>query len=270
MPGRRIEVQVQTSTAAGSPTETQATSPASAPRRSLRTDEFLLALIAGFGLSLGCALALTQANAGALTNLVLPPLLGLLVGATLYSLLRKRAREGEAQQTPSNRQVRAQSRRVRAKCRSLQREARRAGGVFGDLQWQARELAGQAAKLADLIIALRRAAQDVRTGLGDNPLVPPGVSASATDEVLRRELDAAKATQDHLGALIAENSRHQQVCLTQLERIEDLVDVARLEASSPVEPTSVSGADEYNIVEEVEMELQAAREALDRVQQLEA
>lgn len=68
--------------------------------------------------------------------------------------------------------------------------------------------------------------------------------------------------------LAEENSRDQQLCLTQLERIEDLVDAARLEVPQSLEP-AIADSTRATIVDELETELQAAREALAQIQQAE-
>jgi len=70
------------------------------------------------------------------------------------------------------------------------------------------------------------------------------------------------------GVLAEENSRHQQLCLAQLERIEGLVDAARLEVSQPLEP-AIADSTRATIVDELETELQAVREALAQIQQAE-
>jgi hypothetical protein len=268
-PGRRIYVEGAQAEPRAVRDQARAVAPPAAPARGMRTDEFVLALVAGFGLALACSLALTLTGAGATTGLVLPPLLGLIVGAVVYSLLRKRLALAEPEGPPTDREVRRQARRIRGKCRSLSREAVRAGGVFHDVEWQARELADHTARLARLLTTLRRAARDIQRGLAGNPSLPRGVSGRPDDEVLRRQLDAARAAQDRLEGLVQHNSRHQQLCLTQLERIEDLVDAARLEVSQPLE-AAVADSTQRTIVDDLETELQAAREALAQVQQTEA
>lgn len=265
---RRIEIKTADSEEEEPSEEARVTETKPAGVHGFGAGEVTLALFAGFGLALACGLALTGAAVGSTTNLVLILLLWLFGGATVYSLARRRAQQAAPGETPPDREVRAQAKRIKAKCRGLRREARRVGGVFGELEWQATELADQARELSKLLLNLRRAARDVHRALG-NPPLPRGVSGDSSDDVLQREFEAAQATEERLETLVAQNSRHQQVCLAQLERIEDLVDVARLEVSQPLEPAGVSSA-QGAIVEEVETELQAAREALEQVQQIEA
>jgi len=190
-------------------------------------------------------------------------------GASVFALFRRVMHSREQDEVPPSREVKAQVRRIKSKCRGLSRQARRVGGVFDDLSWQAPELSEQANELYRLLLTLRKAARDVQRNMAENPVVPRGVSSEANDEAIRREVDAARVVQERLVSLVAQNSRRQQICLAQIERIEDLVDAARLEITQPVDVTGAAPA-QTTVVDEVETGLEAARRALEEVARTEA
>lgn len=172
-------------------------------------------------------------------------------------------------QAITDRAVRAQVRRIRGKCARLVRVASRSAGPYSDLTRLAPELAEHARRLGDCVIALRAAAREVQADMSAGPSpIPPG--ASSLDPALQQEYAAAVATQERLSAALAENANQQQLLLTRLERIEDLVDTARLEASRPSAPPATAvapGLDRpASVVEEVDGELQAARRALEELE----
>ncbi len=169
----------------------------------------------------------------------------------------------------TDRQIRARLRRIARNCSHLRSEARKAGGVFENLEWQAPELADRASELATLLLKLRRTVRDVQRGKLPRPSPPGGVSPHGADHVLREELDAGQAAQERLDILIQHNLRSQQICLTQLERIDDLVSAALLEVATPIEITA-AGVPQRSIVNDVEDELAAAQQALAKVSQHQA
>ena len=195
-------------------------------------------------------------------------------GAAIFYMVRQAAPPGVARHVVavsslSDGAIRAQAKRIAAKCRRMRRAAARAGGPYRDLAGLADDLARQAGRLAEQVVRLRRAARDVRRDLAENPIIPPGMSPDHPDPVLQQEFQAARATQQRLQDIIARNAMLQGVSLTRLERIEDLVDTARLEVSAPP-LAAVPGRETGGIVEEAETELQAARAAIEEVEQLEA
>ncbi len=230
--------------------------------------DLTLLVMAGIGLVLSAGLILTGRAGASTTNTVLTALLGLLGGGGIAALLRRWSRAATPPDKPSDRQVRAQVKRIRGKCKRLSREAQTAGGVYSDLSWHAPEMSRHAGELADLVLRLRRAVRDTRRQSG-NPTLPPDAVPDVSDERLLREYRAAIEAQQRLDALIAGNRRHQRACLAQLERIEDLVDTARLEVATPVPLVPVS-TDEPTIIDDVETELAACRRALEEIEQIEA
>jgi hypothetical protein len=190
----------------------------------------------------------------------------------LYALLSTRARGGlrgwrEARRAVAAQaatgvvdEVRAQVARIEEKARKLQREARKLA-PYGDLASQAPELAAQARKLAGQVARLRKAAAE--TAL-NRPLpdLPSGPADLPETGQLNEEYKAAQAAQHRLEELLAANVAQQQLCLARLERIEDLLDGARLEVSRP-EGLNLDGtAPRASIVDDMETELRAAREAV--------
>ncbi len=80
-------------------------------------------------------------------------------GASVFALFRRFMHSREQDEVPPSREVKAQVRRIKSKCRGLSRQARRVGGVFDDLSWQAPELSEQANELYRLLLTLRKAAR---------------------------------------------------------------------------------------------------------------
>jgi hypothetical protein len=229
----------------------------------LTVGEVLMALAAGLGLALASGLALQGTVVAEPARVVLPALAGLLAGGSVYAVFRRRAAR-RAAGPATDRQVRAQIRRVRVKCGRLARQAGRVGGVFENLSWQAPLLAEQARELGDALLALRRAEREAkREDAGD--ALGTVTEHHSDSEAMREELDAARRSQQRLEAMVERNRRQQRRCLMQLERIEDLVDGTRLEITTPL-PVAESAGGEESIVTEVETEMQAAREALAEVQ----
>lgn len=163
----------------------------------------------------------------------------------------------------SDRDLQAQARRIRAKCGRLRREALKAGGVYSSMSIQAGELAEQAESLARTVADLRRAAREIGARVGGNPVLPPGVPESCPDGALMDEIQAAQQAQARLDALMAENQQRVLTCIAQMERIEDLVDAARLEVLSP--QLRKGPGERPEIAQQVEAEMRASRYALDEV-----
>ncbi len=202
---------------------------------------------------------------GAVINGLMSLVAGVFGGTTSPSAHTETAASREL----TDRQLRARVRRIGRNCNRLRSEARKAGGVFENLGWQAPELADRASELAGLLLKLRRTVRNVQRGKLPRPSPPGGVSRDDADRVLREELDAGEAAQERLDALIQHNLRSQQICLTQLERIDDLVAAALLEVAAPIEITA-AGTPQRSIVNEVEDELAAAQQALAQVSQHQA
>ncbi|HCA45935.1 MAG TPA: hypothetical protein DEP45_00890 [Armatimonadetes bacterium] len=107
-------------------------------------------------------------------------------------------------------------------------------------------------------------AREVRREFG-NPARPDGVPHDADGPEALAALQAAQEAQKRLDALLARNRDGQHRCLAEIERIEDILDVARLEIACPP-GASVTERTPERIVQEVETELEAAKRALAQVQ----
>ncbi|MGI5818400.1 MAG: hypothetical protein ACOX9R_09920 [Armatimonadota bacterium] len=211
----------------------------------------ILAVLAGLALASGANVALGGLNLSPMAGRFLPMLTGAGVGVGVYAALKRWVMPPLDDEQPPAKQVRGQIARIRRKSRELSREAERAGGVFSGLDTQAERLASEASELADRLFDLRRVAGDARKALG-NPTRPAHAS-TASDAPQR------------LDELLARNRAAQHQCLAQIERIEDLLDVARLEIACPDQGAPADAARE-ELVREVETELEAARRALAEVQ----
>lgn len=202
-----------------------------------------LAVLSGFVLALGANVGLSGLNLPPIAQTILPPLTGAVAGIGVFAALKRWVMAPIDGEKPPAKQVRAQIGRIKRKARDLRREATDAGGVFNGLDAQADRLAEEAEELSDRLFELRRVAGDVRAKIGRGD--PPG---------------------QRVDALLSRNRAAQQQCLRQIERIEDLLDVARLEIACPDESLPADRGRE-ELVQEVETELEAARRALREVQQ---
>lgn len=244
---------------------------ATAPRREeedaeVRGRELALMIMASLGLagSAGMFLSGQAASSGPLAAMT--AVLAGLCGGSLVALLLRRRSARAPEERPTDREVRAQLKRIRGKCARLTREARATGGLFSDLSWHAPSMAQRAQELTELVLRLRRATRATRRAA--NPTLPGDAVADASDESLAREYRATLDAQVRLDRLLAENLRHQRACLAQLERIEDLLDAARLEVASPASAGAQLDSDR-TIVADVEAELEASRRALQEIERSE-
>jgi len=224
----------------------------------------VLAVLAGLALALGVNVGLGGLRLAPLANTLLPMLAGAGVGLGVYAALKRWVMPPIDEEKPPSRQVRAQIGRVRHKARDLAREAKAAGGVFSDLDYQAERLAREASELADRLYDLRRIARDARREMG-NPARPDGIPHDATAPEVQSAVRRAQEAQQRLDDLLARNRNAQHQCLAQIERIEDMLDVARLEVACP-DATPAPDHSPDRLVREVETELEAARRALAEVQ----
>jgi hypothetical protein len=179
----------------------------------------------------------------------------------------RRARNPEREEPPtqfghSDRQVRAQAKRIRGKCKRLRREAKKVGGVYANLTWHSDEMRRRAEELADAVIRLRDGLREIERS--SNPTLPPGASPEEEDERLRSEYDAVRKAQARLDSVVERNRQRERICLAQLERIEDLVDAARLELTHPATDQALNGT-AGSVAEELETELELSRQALREV-----
>jgi len=246
--------------------EQQAHEPAE--KRPAVKGELGLSLVAGFAIASAFGLALVGVTGNSTALALLSLSLVLFGGLAIANLLRTRAKHGTGDGTPTDTEVRRRARRIGGKCARLRREAAKAGGIFDDLQWQATEMGAQARELSKAIITLRRAARDVGRGVRGAPNAPRVVMSGEGDERLHQEYEAAWAAQERLDDLLRANLRRRRICLTQIERIEDLVDAARLQVSQPPEDAEAPACAPVDLLTEVEDGLQASREALAQVQQV--
>lgn len=233
-------------------------------RRSSDAGTVALAVIAGLVLAALASVGLGGLNLSPLATRLLPTGVGAVVGVGVYAALRRWVMAPIDDEKPPAKQVRKQIARIRSKARKLGREGTKAGGVFAGLDVQADRLAAEASELADRLLDLRRIARDVRREFG-NPAKSDGVPPDAPDPRVRSALREAQEAQKRLDTLLSRNRAAQQQCLAQIERIEDLLDVARLEIACPDESVPADPSRE-ELVREVETELEAARRALEEVQ----
>jgi hypothetical protein len=164
--------------------------------------------------------------------------------------------------------VREQVLRIEAKGARLRHAAGRDRGPYADLVRQLPELIRHAHALAERIARLAAVREQVTRGhrpQGHAPAEGAEPTAAAPAQV-REEMEATAAAEHHLEELLTENQAQQHLCLTRLQRVEDLLDSAFLEltqhpaGASPIAPSE-------GIVQEMESELAAAREALQEVEQ---
>lgn len=242
--GRAVPVDVQT------PDERREASEEGTEQPS--TGVAAVAVIAGLLLAVAASVGLGQTSLSPLLSAVLPPVIGGVVGLGTYGILNRYVMPPPPGEKPPSREVRAQTGRIRRKAAKVRREAAETGGVFGDLEWQSGELADRAGELCERLMELRRVAREVRREMG-------GADGHDADEA------AASSAQKRLDALMTRNRDAQRRCLSQLERIEDLLDIARLELACPADGSHVE-EQQTTIVREFETELTAARQALDEVQ----
>ncbi len=189
------------------------------------------------------------------------------LGSFLY--MRKRAHDALTPseqpmiQVADTRAVRQQVACIRTKSRNLQQAARQAGAPFGDLERLAEEMLDQAERLAAQVFKLRKAADDVRRDAGKNPRLLTTIRQDVEAPELQGEYRAAQEAQSRVDQMLAANEAQQALCLARIERIEALLDTARLELLRPVDsPTDTTTYGSRGIVEEVETELDLTREAL--------
>jgi signal transduction histidine kinase len=169
------------------------------------------------------------------------------------------------EETPPAREVRRQVKRIRRKARELRSEAERAGAVYNGLDTKSELLAADASELAERLFMLRGVARDVRREFG-NPARPDGVPHESPDPQVQGAVQKAQQAQKRLDELLSRNRSAQHRCLAQIERIEDLLDMARLEIACP-EDSAPADTGREELVQEVETELEAARRAIEEVQQ---
>ncbi len=217
------------------------------------------AVAAGLALALGANAGVSALNLPPLANTLLPPLAGAVSGLGVYAALRRWVMPPIDDWEPSSYEVRSQVKRIRGKARKLANEASEAGGVFNGLDDQAGRLAEEASQLAQRVFELRRIARDVRQKM-DEAASDSGASAPDATSSPNQVPD----TGQRLRELLGRNHAAQERCLAQIARIEDLLDVARLEVVCPEESPRPDPARE-ELVQEVETELEAARRALEEV-----
>ncbi len=238
------------------------TRPAEERQRGIGT--VTVAVLGGLLLALGANVGLSALHLPPMASTLLPALAGAGVGVGIYATLNRWVIPPIEHEKPPARQVRAQLGRIKRKAKSLSREAAAAGGVFGDLGYQADRLTREASALCDRLFELRGIARDARREFG-NPPQPDAVPAEPESPEAWVALHAAQEAQRRLDELLARNRAMQQQCLVGIERIEDVLDVARLEIACPEGAATAERAPE-RLVQEVETELEAARRALAEVQ----
>lgn len=236
--------------------------PKQKPQR--HTGTTAIAVLSGLALALAANVGLSGLRLPPFATTILPPLTGAIAGLGVYAALKRWVMPPIDEEKPPAREVREQIGRIRRKARDLQREATRAGGVFSSLDTKAELLSREAQELADRLFDLRRVARDVRREFG-NPARPLGVPQDASAPEVQSALRQAQEAQKRLDDLLSRNRAAQHQCLAQIERIEDLLDVARLEVACPDDSMPVDRGRE-ELVQEVETELVAARRALEEVQ----
>jgi len=165
-------------------------------------------------------------------------------------------------------EIRAQLDCIRTKCHQLQQAAQKAGAPYGDLVRLAGEMERQAERIAERVLQLRAAAADVRRDVGRNPSLLTTIHEDVDAPELQDEYRAAQEAQRRVDQMLAHNEAQQALCLARIERIEALLDTARLELLRPVDSATDPGTyGSRGIIEEVEDELRVTREALREAEQ---
>ena len=244
------------------PQPRQDTRPAEQTQRSIGTAA--VAVVGGSLLALGANLGLSRLNLPPTASTLLPALAGAGVGVGIYAMLSRFVMPPVDDDKPPTRAVREQLGRIKRKAKSLAREASASGGVYSDLHYQADRLCREALALGERLFELRRVARAARREFG-NPARPAGIPRDVDGPQALAALQAAQEAQKRLDELLARNRDGQHQCLAEIERIEDVLDVARLEIACPLGASATDRAPE-RIVQEVETELEAAKRALAEVQ----
>jgi hypothetical protein len=243
------------------PQPRQDTRPAEQTQRSIGTAT--VAVVGGSLLALGANLGLSRLNLPPTASTLLPALAGAGVGVGIYAMLSRFVMPPVDDDKPPTRAVREQLGRIKRKAKSLAREAS-ASGVYSDLHYQADRLCKEALALGERLFELRRVAREARREFG-NPARPDGIPHDVDGPQALAALQAAQEAQKRLDELLARNRDGQHQCVAEIERIEDVIDVARLEIACPPGASTTDRAPE-RIVQEVETELEAAKRALAEVQ----
>lgn len=215
-----------------------------------RVGASVLAILVGLVLTVFASITLGRLGMPRVADLLLPPLIGGVLGLGAHALLRRSLVSPDPGEWPPPREIRTQVSRIRRKASSLAKEASAAGGVFNDLNRHAGEMSRRAGDLADRVFELRRVAREVSRDF----------ARAHTESAPGAEPDAAHARFEEL---LMRNRRSQERCLDQLERIERLLDLARLEISCP--DHEGEERDPAEVARDFEHELEAARQALEEV-----
>jgi len=228
-------------------------------------------LVVGGAIGVGLGAAANSEELAA----ILAPLLGTTGAVISAATALRRARadwdlECGGVRLANSRTIRKLLRRIRAQCRQLRASARWAGAPYRRIRHLADDLEEQAAWLARRVIRLRRVATQVRRnarkihGRLAKTLGPTG------SPQVREEFSATREAQQRLAHQIADNEAQQAVCLARMERIAALLDTARLELLRPVDSAAEMGTyRNRSIMEAVETELRATRDAVREVEQTE-
>ena len=256
------QAQVAPGAAPQPPQPRQDTRPAEQTQRSIGTAT--VAVVGGSLLALAANIGLSRLNLSPTASTLLPALAGAGVGVGIYAMLSRFVMPPVDDDKPPTRAVREQLTRIKRKAKSLAREASASGGVYSDLHYQADRLCREALALGERLFELRRVAREARREFG-NPARPDGIPRDVDGPQALAALQAAQEAQKRLDELLARNRDGQHQCLAEIERIEDVLDVARLEIACPPGASATDRAPE-RIVQEVETELEAAKRALAEVQ----
>ncbi len=256
------QAQVAPGAAPQPPQPRQDTRPAEQTQRSIGTAT--VAVVGGSLLALAANIGLSRLNLSPTASTLLPALAGAGVGVGIYAMLSRFVMPPVDDDKPPTRAVREQLTRIKRKAKSLAREASASGGVYSDLHYQADRLCREALALGERLFELRRVAREARREFG-NPARPDGIPRDVDGPQALAALQAAQDAQKRLDELLARNRDGQHQCLAEIERIEDVLDVARLEIACPPGASATDRAPE-RIVQEVETELEAAKRALAEVQ----
>lgn len=181
----------------------------------------------------------------------------------LRELSGKRKRRVKQKAVSKNTLLREQLKRIESKARRLKAEAqkvplyRSVAEIMPQLISQARQLVEEYERLCEL---------DAEISLNAGEISEAGELTG--NAALAAELEAGREAQYRLEQLLAANHTRQQLCLSRLDRIEDLVDSARLEIAHPaslMEPTGKSNLT-TTVLDDLNNELRTSREALEEVE----
>ena len=181
----------------------------------------------------------------------------------LRELSGKRTRRAKRKTTNADTVLQEQLKRIENKARRLKTEAQKVP-LYRSVAEIMPQLISQARQLVDEYERLRQLASEITPDAGEISEAGELTGNAA----LAAELEAGREAQKHLQELLEVNRNRQQLYLTRLDRIEDLIDTARLEITHPTGFMEATGesAPAPTVLDDLNNELRTSREALEEVE----